>query len=197
MTGQPNKDRVEVPVYRYDTPTIFLHWLTATLVVVLWIIGQTVDFPRGVLRIDYRSVHVVLGVVLAGVLLTRLAWRIWRGLTIPPDRHRLLAAAAKAIHWALYLLLFVAVTVGFVYEWARGDSFFNLFRLPGFAHGDRSLIHMIGGWHALAANSVVIIAGLHALAALSHHYVVRDDVLIRMAPIFRRFRMGSSREEVT
>jgi cytochrome b561 len=134
--------------------------------------------------------------VLAGALLTRLVWRIWRGLTMPPDRHRLLAAAAKVMHWALYLLLFVVVTVGFVYEWAGGDSLFNLFRMPSFAHGDRSLTHMIGGWHALAANSVVIIAGLHALAALSHQYVMRDDVLIRMAPIFRRFRIGSPREEL-
>jgi cytochrome b561 len=192
MTGQFNKDRIGVAVYRYDTPTIVLHWLTAALVAVLWIIGQTVDFPPGALRIDYRSVHIVMGVVLACVLLARLVWRIWRGLTMPPDRHRLLAAAAKAMHWALYLLLFVAVTVGFVYEWARGDSLFNLVRLPSFAHGDRGLIHMIGGWHALAANSVVIIAGLHALAALSHHYVMRDDVLTRMAPIFRRFGLGSS-----
>ena len=100
---------------------------------------------------------------------------------MPPDRHRLLAAAAKGMHCALYLLLFVAVAMGFVYEWAGGDSLFNLFRLPSFTHGDRSLIHMIGGWHALAANSVVIIAGLHGLATLSHHYVMRDDVLKRMA----------------
>lgn len=33
---------------RYDTRTIALHWTTAVLVLVLWIIGQTDDFiPKG------------------------------------------------------------------------------------------------------------------------------------------------------
>ena len=176
---------------RYDTATIVFHWLTAGLVAVLWIVGKTVDFPSGAWRVDYRSVHIMLGFALALILMARLGWRVWRGLTMPPDRHRLLVAAAKAMHWVLYLLLFATVAVGMTYEFARGDSLFNLFRMPSFAHGNRALIHWIGGYHALAANAVLILAGLHALAALSHHYVMRDDVLARMAPVLRRFRAGS------
>ena len=171
---------------RYDTPTITLHWLTAALVGILWVIGQTVDFPSRAWRVDYRSVHIVLGVVLIGVLATRLMWRVSRGLAMVPDRHLLLAAAAKALHWALYLLLIATLGLGVTYEWARGDSIFNLFRVPSFANSNRALIHWIGGWHALAANTVLIVAGVHALAALSHHYVLRDEVLARMAPVFRR-----------
>lgn len=173
------------PALRYDTPTILLHWLTAGLVGVLWLIGQTIDFaPNGPLRVDYRSVHITLGVLLVFVLVARLVWRIGRGLTLPPDRHRLLAAAAKAIHWTLYLLLVAAVGLGLGYEWVRADSIFNLFRLS--TQADRSVRQLLGGWHALAANAVLIVAGLHALAALSHHYVLRDQVLARMAPFMRR-----------
>lgn len=171
---------------RYDTQTIVFHWLTAALVGLLWVIGQTVDFPSGGWRVDYRSVHIVLGVVLIGVLVARLVWRISRGTAMIPDRHRLLAVAAKALHWALYILLVATLGLGVIYEWARGDSIFNLFRLPSFAPGDRALIHWIGGWHALAANAVLIVAGVHALAALAHHYVLRDDVLTRMAPFLQR-----------
>lgn len=171
---------------RYDTPTIVLHWLTATLVGTLWVIGQTVDFPTGAWRVDYRSVHIVLGVMLIGVLATRAVWRVSRGLVMPPERHLLLAAAAKTVHWLLYLLLIATLGLGVGYEWARGDSIFNLFRVSSFAPGDRALVHWIGGWHALAANTLLIVAGVHALAALSHHYVLRDEVLARMAPIFRR-----------
>ena len=195
MTGRFSVRPQSAQMLRYDTPTIVFHWLTAALVAILWIIGQTVDFPGGALRVDYRSLHIVLGVVLTFVLLARLFWRIWRGLTMPPDRHRLLALAAKAIHWLLYLLLITTLGLGVTYEWARGDSIFNLFRIPSFAPGDRSLVHMIGGWHSLAANAVLIVAGVHALAALSHHYVLRDEVLVRMAPIFRRFRPAAATSE--
>ena len=49
----------------HDPTTVALHWISALLVVLLWTIGQTVDvFPNGPLRIDYRSVHIVLGVTL-------------------------------------------------------------------------------------------------------------------------------------
>ena len=64
---------------RHDTTTIVLHWISAVLVVILWTIGQTVDFfPNGPLRIDYRSVHITLGIFLGVVLLARLAWRMMR-----------------------------------------------------------------------------------------------------------------------
>ncbi|HEY6432466.1 MAG TPA: cytochrome b/b6 domain-containing protein, partial [Acetobacteraceae bacterium] len=173
-------------IARYDGPTIVFHWLTAALVGTLWVIGQTVNFPARAWRVDYRSVHIVLGAMLICVLAARLVWRLSGGLAVPPDRHRLLAAGAKAIHWTLYLLLTVTLGLGVTYAWARGDSIFNLFRIPSFAPGNRTLISQIGGWHALAANAVLILAGLHAIAALSHHYVLRDEVLARMAPIFRR-----------
>jgi cytochrome b561 len=176
---------------RYDAPTIILHWITAALVALLWVIGQTINMvPDGPLRIDYRSVHILLGVVLAAVLTTRLFWRIFRGLALPPDRHRLLAAAAKAVHWSLYLLLMVTIVLGVLNAWSHGEVIFNLFQLPAF--GDRPVRRLISGWHALAANAVLIVAGLHAAAALSHHYVLRDDVLVRMVPVVRLRRGQTS-----
>jgi cytochrome b561 len=81
--------------------------------------------------------------------------------------------------------------VGATYESARGDSLFNLFRMPSFARGNIALIHSICGYYTLAANGVLIIAGLHVLAALSHHPVMGDEVVVRMAPVFSRFRAGS------
>ena len=70
---------------RHDRTTIVLHWATALLVVLLWTIGQTVDFaPSGPLRIDYRSLHILLGATLGIVLLARIAWRLWRGGMLPP-----------------------------------------------------------------------------------------------------------------
>src|SRR5438067_13724213 len=94
---------------RYDRTTIVLHWSTALLVAVLWTIGQTVDvFPKGPLRVDYRSLHVVLGVVLGLVLVARLGWRLTRHDTLPPIDHGPLLIMARTTHTVLYALLLAA-----------------------------------------------------------------------------------------
>lgn len=93
---------------------------------------------------------------------------------------------AKATHWALYLLLIATVTLGMLNAWTGGDVIFNLFRVPTMPGSDRAVHRLIGGWHALTANAVVIVAGLHAAAALGHYYALRDDVLARMVPFLQR-----------
>jgi cytochrome b561 len=168
---------------RHGITIIVLHWLTAALVGLLWVIGQTIDFaPRGPLRVDYRSVHIVCGVSLAVVLATRVIWRIRYGDMLPPLDRGLLLWVAKAAHFALYGLMIAVVGLGIANAWVRGDSLFNVVSIPSFAAGDTALRRSIGGWHEWAANAVLIVAGLHAAAALFHHFVLRDATLRRMLP---------------
>jgi cytochrome b561 len=168
---------------RYDPTTIALHWTTAVLVVVLWSIGQTVDFPPTVaLRNDYRSVHIVLGAVLGTVLVIRLVWRMTRHRRLPPTDQGLLLLIARLTHFALYALLFLTVVLGIGTAWTRGDTLFNLLAIPAYDPGNRPLMRLVHGWHALAANTVLIVAGLHAVAALFHHFILRDVTLRRMLP---------------
>jgi cytochrome b561 len=171
------------PVPRHTRTVIALHWLTAGLVAALWIIGQTVDFaPRGALRVDYRSIHIGLGVALAVVLGVRLVWRGTRGGMLPPLDRGLLRLVAQVMHGLLYALLICVVVLGIANASVRGDSLFNLFAIPSFAPGDRGLRRAIGGYHALAANGLLILASLHAAAGLFHHFVLRDATLRRMLP---------------
>jgi cytochrome b561 len=180
------REPARIAAVRYDATTIALHWTTAVLVAALWIIGQTVDFwPAGPLRVDYRSVHILLGVVLGGVIVARLAWRLSAGRRLPAEGPPLMALAARAVHWGLYGLLCLAVGLGVLNAFAHGDNLFNLGRLPVWPAGPASLARQIRGWHALAANGVLILAGLHAAAALMHHHLMRDNTLRRMLP--RRF----------
>ena len=168
---------------RHAGTTILLHWLTALLVVVLWTIGQTIDFaPKGAARVDYRSVHMALGIFLGVVLIVRLGWRITRGGMLPALDQGLLLAIARVTHWALYALLLATVTLGILNAWAHGESLFNVATIPQLFPGDRTFMRRIGGWHALAANAVLILAGLHSAAALFHHFVLRDATLRRMLP---------------
>ena len=102
--------------------------------------------------------------------------------TLPPLDHGVLLAIARVTHWLLYALLIVTVGFGIANVWVRGDSIFNLFRIPPYDPGNRDLMHLIGDRHALFANAVLIVAGLHAAAALFHHYILRDATLRRMLP---------------
>ena len=168
---------------RHTPTTIALHWLTAILVVVIWMIGQTISFaPRGALRVDYRSLHMLLGATLGIVIVVRLFCRTAKGGMLPDLQTGMMLAASRAAHWALYALLIAAVTFGVATAWARGDSVYNLIQLPQLFPGDRATAHLLGGWHALATNAIMIGAGLHSAAALFHHFVLRDATLRRMLP---------------
>lgn len=168
---------------RHNATIIRLHWLTAALVGLLWLIGQTIDFaPSGPLRVGYRSVHIVLGAALAVVLLVRIGWRLRHDGMLPPLDSGLRLYAAKAIHLVLYALLGLVVGLGLANTWVRGDSLFGLFSIPAFDPGNTALRRTVGGWHELAANAVLIVAGVHAAAALFHHLILRDATLNRMLP---------------
>jgi cytochrome b561 len=166
---------------RYDTTTIIYHWITALLVVTQWLGAQTIDwFPRGALRIDARSVHITGGLVLAALLLGRITWRLTRGRRLPLANGRVLSAIAKAIHWGLYGLIAAMVLVGMALAWTRGDSFFNVFTIPGFDPGNHALADQVQEVHATIGWIILATAGLHAAAALFHRYVWHDGVLDRM-----------------
>jgi cytochrome b561 len=168
---------------RYDTTTIVFHWTVAILVATQWLGAQIIDwFPRGAPRVDARSVHIAGGVLLALILLGRIVWRLTQGRRLPSAQGRVLTAIAKVTHWGLYGLLVLMVGVGVTLAWARGDSIFNLFSIPAFDPGNKALSHQVGGLHATIGWIIVAVAGLHAAAALFHHYVWHDSVLGRMLP---------------
>jgi cytochrome b561 len=168
---------------RYDTTTIVLHWAVAVLVAAQWLGAQTIDwFPSGPARIDARSVHITGGVVLTLILLGRIVWRLTAGRRLPSAEGGVLGLIAKATHWGLYGLLILMVTVGLTLAWARGDSIFNLFSIPALDPGNKAFSHRVGELHAMIGWIIVAFAGLHAAAALFHHYIWRDGVLGRMLP---------------
>lgn len=175
------------PVYsnvvRYDVTTIWLHWITVGLIIILWVIGQTADWlPRGPLRTGVWSIHVVFGLTIGLVLVTRIAWRVHFGRVLPPADTGFLHAIATATHYALYLLLAVAVALGITDALYRGFSVFGLWSLPQIGTGDVATRRSINEWHELAANLTVLVALLHGAAALVHQYVWRDHLIERMVP---------------
>jgi len=64
--------------------------------------------------------------------------------------------------------------------WARGDKFYGLFAFPKLADAGGTLKSTVEDLHAWSANLLVIVALLHAVAALGHHFFLRDEVMRRM-----------------
>lgn len=175
------------PAPRYDALTIRLHWVTAGLVVALWLLGQTIDwFPRGAPRVFARSAHITLGAVLACVLVYRIWWRVSGGVHLAAAGSGSLRVLTKSMHLALYACMLAAVFLGIANTWVRGDNLFYLFKIPAFDPNNKALREAIEDYHSDAANLLLIMAGLHALAGLLHHYVLKEAVLGRMWPITRK-----------
>lgn len=173
----------------YDNVAVALHWATALLVVVQFVMAVTWDYFAKPTRQAMESVHISLGVLLTAVIVARLVWRWIPGHQQPAIVEGWVKLASRSVHYLLYALLVVQAGLGFGFRWAQGHavSFFGLLAIPG-PYGElarpvrRQLheLHEYGGW------AIVIIAGLHAAAALYHHYVLRDRVLDRMLPPTRR-----------
>jgi cytochrome b561 len=57
---------------------------------------------------------------------------------------------------------------------------FMLLKIPAFDPGNTALRESVEELHSWSANLLLIVAGLHAAAALVHHFVLKDDILRRM-----------------
>ena len=166
---------------RYDGGTIALHWLTAVLVVGLWLVGTFLEdlVPKGGLRSGIWSAHFDLGFLLTGLIVAFLVWRRAGGRDLPAEESGPLHRLAKATHAALYVLLIVIVGLGIANAFVRGVSLGPI-SLPQL--GDPAWRRSLTQWHGLAANILMALALFHAVAALLHHYLWHDAVLRRMLP---------------
>ena len=87
-------------------------------------------------------------------------------------------------HFALYVLLVVVPIAGIVLQFARGDSL-SIFGIADIASPwprDRAFAENVKEVHELLAHALLAVAGLHAAAALVHHWVFGDRTLVRMLP---------------
>ena len=94
------------PNERYDRTTITLHWLVAVGVLVQWLGAHAIDwFPKGPLRVDARSIHIVVGVVLVMALAYRVLWRTTYGTRFRISEPGLSGRLSSLVHVTLYVLL--------------------------------------------------------------------------------------------
>jgi cytochrome b561 len=125
-----------------------------------------------------------LGVVVLALTVLRLSWRIAAQQPDPIPGAPLVQLAARAMHLTLYAALVAVPVAGMMLMWAKGRSVgvFGFFTLPPLIDPDRGLAEALEDVHAVAANLILILAGVHAAAAVVHHVVLKDGAIARMLP---------------
>lgn len=169
---------------RYDGTSIALHWATAALVLVQFGLAETWGwFPKPNHRLMIIA-HMSFGILLAAVMLWRVLWRISAGRRLAPAGHGLFDRAAKALHHLLYVLVVAEVVLGFATRWTDNHplSFFGLLIPSPFGTFSKATGHLVDHIHDWNAWLIIGLVTVHALAALGHHYLLRDTVLRRMLP---------------
>jgi cytochrome b561 len=167
------------PAGRYHRKTIWLHWVTAALVVLLWLSAQFIDyFPKGPSRWNMLGVHMSMGVALLVIMIVRMQWRRRPRAAGAPEP--VSSPLARSGHVLLYVVVMVVIALGFANAWVRGEHVFNFFQLPAFDPGNKPLRAAAGQVHELAAYAILALAGVHAVIALFHQFVLRDRLMERM-----------------
>ncbi|MBD3641465.1 MAG: cytochrome b [Marinobacter sp.] len=170
---------------RYGLVAIIIHWLVAAAVVGLFALGfWMVDlsyyddwYRRG------PDIHRSVGLLLFAVMVLRIMWRLVNPSPSPLSNHqRIEVVGAHAAHGLLYLLLFVAMVSGYLISTADGSSIslFGWFEVPSVTGQVKGMEDTAGTIHYWSTWAIVVLAGVHALAALKHHFVDRDRTLLRM-----------------
>jgi cytochrome b561 len=171
-------------------PAKLLHWLVAALVLGLLVIGFTMvwlvsDLGR---KFELYQLHKSFGVVVFMLVLLRLGWR-WLNPQVPALPANLRPwerTAALLSHRSFYVLLLLMPLTGWLTASASPlgvpTVVFGLFQLPNPVGANPTIESVMSVVHATLAVTLVLLLVLHVGAALKHHLVLRDDVLVRMLP---------------
>lgn len=167
---------------RYHPASISLHWLMFLLFAIALSCIELRGFTaKGTpLRDLLRNWHVDAGLLVLIFAFVRIAARIGFGGPAPLGQP-LQAKAASALHGVLYLVMFLLPITGMVFVQAGGRdvALFGM-TLPHLVAADPALRGTVKEVHEFLGNSVYFLVGVHALAALWHHFVVKDETLLRM-----------------
>lgn len=164
---------------------IFLHWLTLILVTLLVaIIFVREGFEEKAVRTLLLNLHRSLGLSVALLTVGRLAVRLASRPLLPTAEMSLPARLlASATHLLLYAAMIGLPLIGWALSSANGKpvSFFGL-GLPPLVEQDEDRGDDLAEYHEEGAWLFLGLIGIHAAAALFHHYVQRDNVLRAMLP---------------
>jgi len=170
---------------KYTLASRFLHWLTALLIIALFVSGWYM------VELDYYSswyqtlpeLHIVGGVLLMLLWLLVLS-RLFRSqeITFPQPHKSFERLAAKWVKRLFYILVVLMVCTGYLIATGQGEPLllFETVKLPALSHFSAAQIDNMGWIHEYISYLLMILLLFHATGALKHHFIDKDDTLKRM-----------------
>jgi cytochrome b561 len=170
---------------RFSLPSIAMHWLMVLVFIGIYIAVNLIEvFPKGSDSQQLaKNLHFSLGLSVLGLFWLRVAFRLLGNTpAIVPAPPLWQEKLAKLGHFALYFTMLLMPLVGWAALSAFGKPipFFGL-HLPAMLAPDKELGRSIMEVHELGGNLAYFLIGGHALAALYHHYFLKDNTLRRMS----------------
>jgi cytochrome b561 len=170
---------------KYTPVAVGLHWVMAALILATWSIAIVVgDMPLSPARIAGFSWHKWIGTTVFFLVIVRLIWRATHpapklDIAVPAWQKK----AMELTHLALYILMIAIPVIGWVMSSAKGYTvnYFGLFDLPDLVDQNKNLGHQLKEVHEWLANVLMVLVGLHILAAVKHHFIDKDGLLYRMS----------------
>ncbi|MFZ3324109.1 MAG: cytochrome b [Usitatibacter sp.] len=171
---------------RYGALAQAFHWLTVILVLAAYIYGpggseERVYSAAG----DFdRQLHETFGISVFTLATLRILWRMVDTHPDPPQVARWMGLAAKAVQWGLYALLFALPLTAITGAWLERHPLTLLggVKVEPILALSHDLGAKIATIHTWLGDAILGLAGLHALASLYHHFVLKDSVLMSMLP---------------
>lgn len=177
---------------RYDTLSSVLHWLTAIIVTIAFILG-----PGGFGRLMRQGIdpatrsdivwHETLGLSVLVLTVLRLLWIAFRPAAPQPPMARWMDVTAKLVRLALWALLLALPITALLALGSEAHPLtllggVRIEQMPFIAHSPIAKLADWGDVHQFLGDAIMWLAGLHAVAALYHHLVLKDGVLLSMLP---------------
>lgn len=167
----------------------FLHWLVALLIFTQLALGWLAAAWRlSPTKLELFVWHKSIGMVVLGLVVLRLAWRIaTHAPPLPAGMPGWERAAARTSHVLLYVAMLGMPITGWVVSSASGVPFrvFRRIALPSIAPVDQHIADVASSVHLWLGLLLAALLLVHIGAALRHHFIRRDEVLIRMLPARR------------
>jgi cytochrome b561 len=170
---------------QYDSTAKVLHWLVVALLLAQYLIGWLMpDIHRGMKPGDAMTWHISVGIVILALIVLRLIWRLTHRVAPESSLEPWQRAGAEAVHWLLYVLVLLTTISGWLFASFRGwsISFFFLAPLPMLSSENTDALRAINHWHQKFEWTLLILIGVHVLAALVNLLFYRNRVMQRILP---------------